>query len=142
MRDYEQSKRIVREFNEGINNNDRNDLDRTLDKDYVVHNWQDTYYGREAYYTALDEFREVFPDFRVDIVEQVASDDVVVNRIRFSGTHEGEFAGIPATHKKVETTGMAMFKSEGYKISEQWIEWNVVDMLGQVGAKPMRPQDC
>ncbi|MCK5251955.1 MAG: ester cyclase, partial [Thermoplasmata archaeon] len=76
------------------------------------------------------------------IVEQVADDDHVVNRVRFSGTHEGEFAGIPATHQKVETTGLAMFKFEGDKISEQRVEWHILGMLAQVGAKPMRPQDC
>lgn len=37
---------------------------------------------------------------------------------------------------------MAMFKFEGDRISEQWVEWNILGLLGQIGAKPMRPQDC
>ena len=139
MKDIEQSKRIVREFNEGVNNGDRKAMDRTLVKDYVSHNFQETYYGREAFYDALDDLRQAFPDMKVHIDEQVADDDRVVNRVHMTGTHDGEFAGIPATHKKVETTGMAMFRFEGDKISEQWVEWNVLGMLAQVGAKPMRP---
>ncbi len=142
MKDYENCKRIVREFTEGVNNGDRKALDRTLIKDYVSHTFLDTFYGREAFYDGLDELRKAFPDMKVHIDEQVADDDHVVNRVHMTGTHDGEFAGIPATHKKVETTGMAMFKFEGDKISEHWAEWNILGILAQVGAKPMRPQDC
>ena len=142
MNDYDECKRIVREFNHGVNTGDKKALERMLTDDYVHYNFQGPFEGREAFLKGLDDIREAFPDFRVDIVEQVADDDHVVNRVRFSGTHEGEFAGIPATHQKVETTGLAMFKFEGDKISEQRVEWNILGMLAQVGAKPMRPQDC
>lgn len=142
MKDYEQYKRIVREFNEGVNNGDKGTLYRTLDTDFVSHNWQGTFNGRDEFYNRLVEIRQAFPDMQVHIDEQVVNDDYVVNRVHFTGTHNGEFAGIPPTNKKVETTGMAMFKFNGDRISEQWAEWNIIGMLDQVGAKPMRPEEC
>jgi steroid delta-isomerase-like uncharacterized protein len=142
MRDYEECKRLVRTFYDGVNNNDRETLNRILDENYVFHNFKDTYNGREAAYTFLDEIRTSFPDMHIVVNEQVADDTYVVSRLRMTGTHDGEFAGVPATHKKVEATGMVMFKFDGDKVVEQWAEWDIVNMLGQVGAKPMRPQDC
>jgi steroid delta-isomerase-like uncharacterized protein len=132
MNDYEECKRIVRDFTKGVNTGDKELLTRVTDEDYTFHNFQGTY----------NNIRTAFPDMEVYIDEQVVDDDHVVNRTRMTGTHKGEFAGIPATDKKVETTGMVMFTFKGDKIHEQWAEWNIMGMLAQVGAKPMRPQDC
>ena len=142
MKDYENCKRIVRDFNKGVNTGDKDALYRTMDEDYILHNFQGTVYGRENVYQTLEDLRKSFPDMNVIIDQQVADEDYVVNRVHMTGTHDGEFAGIPATHKKVEATGIAMFKFKGDKISEHWAEWNIMSMLAQVGAKPMRPQDC
>ncbi len=79
---------------------------------------------------------------RIDVHEQVADDTYVVSRLSMKGTHDGDFAGVPATHKAVNMTGMVMFKFDGDKVVEQWAEWDILNALAQVGAKPMRPQDC
>jgi predicted ester cyclase len=42
------------------------------------------------------------------------------------GTHEKEYRGIPATHKKFETVGVSIFHFKGDKIKEAW---NVADGL-------------
>lgn len=42
-------------------------------------------------------FRASFPDFKMDIVELIAEGDTVVGHFRCSGTHSGEWNGIPAT---------------------------------------------
>lgn len=142
MRDYEECKRLVRRFYDGVNSNDRELLDGILDEDYVFHNFRDTYEGREAAYGFLDDILRSFPDMKIDVFEQVADDTYVVSRLRMTGTHDGEFAGVPPTHKSVDMTGMVMFKFNGDKVVEQWAEWDILNALAQVGAKPMRPQDC
>jgi predicted ester cyclase len=43
--------------------------------------------------------RQGFPDFNITVEDVVAEDDKVVKRFVFSGTHTGEFAGIPPTGK-------------------------------------------
>jgi predicted ester cyclase len=41
-----------------------------------------------------------FPDFTMRIVDLLAEDDTVVGHFRCSGTHAGEWNGIPATGKR------------------------------------------
>src|SRR5436309_12541226 len=50
----------------------------------------------------IGPFRESFPDFRMDIVELIAEGDKVVAHFRCSGTHEGEWRGVPATGRRFE----------------------------------------
>ena len=43
-----------------------------------------------------------FPDTKLDIESQHHADNNVITRWRGLGTHHEEFAGIPATNKKIE----------------------------------------
>lgn len=48
----------------------------------------------------IGPFRESFPDFEMQIVDLVAEEDKVVGYFRCSGTHHGEWQGIPPTGKR------------------------------------------
>ena len=50
--------------------------------------------------------RNAFPDTHITIEDMIAEDDKVVTRYIFSGTHQGDFWGIPATGKSVEIKGI------------------------------------
>ena len=43
-----------------------------------------------------------FPDLRMDPEDVLASGDKVVARVRVTGTHQGEFMGMPATGKSID----------------------------------------
>lgn len=45
----------------------------------------------------IGPFRASFPDFTMEIVDLIAEGDTVVGHFRCSGTHRGEWNGIPAT---------------------------------------------
>lgn len=63
----------------------------------------------------------------------VAEDDMVVLRWSHTGTHVGEFLGIPATGRKFISRGIDMYRVRDGLMAEHW---NVVDMFGfcqQVG---------
>ena len=49
-------------------------------------------------------FRRAFPDWREDIEEVVAEGNRVAARFKCSGTHRGEFMGMPPTGKRMEVT--------------------------------------
>jgi steroid delta-isomerase-like uncharacterized protein len=115
------------------------DLDRckdVFDDNYTLHTFRDTVHGWEAAGERLEELRTAFPDFRIDIEDMLVDGYRVVNRLTMTGTHEGTFQGIPPTHRKVNTTGLALFEVKDGKIVEQWSEWNMVAVLGQIGALP------
>ena len=48
----------------------------------------------------ISPFRQSFPDFRMEIVDLIAEGDTVVGHFRCSGTHRGEWNGIPATDNR------------------------------------------
>lgn len=50
----------------------------------------------------IGPFRTSFPDFTMKIVDLVAEGDTVVGHFQCSGTHRGEWNGIPPTGKRFE----------------------------------------
>ena len=50
----------------------------------------------------INPFRSAFPDFTMEIVELVAEKDTVVGHFKCSGTHRGEWLGIPPTGRRFE----------------------------------------
>lgn len=48
----------------------------------------------------ISPFRAAFPDFRMEIVELVAEHDTVVAHFKCSGTHRGEWLGVPPTGRR------------------------------------------
>ena len=52
--------------------------------------------GAETIKREIEYFRQAFPDLTYTVEDQVAEGDTVVSRYTVSGTHQGEFFGIPA----------------------------------------------
>jgi steroid delta-isomerase-like uncharacterized protein len=77
-----------------------------------------------------------FPDLKRPVEDLVAEGDKVVARWTSTGTHDGEFMGIPPTGKRVTTSGITIFRLEGGKIVEEWSESDMLGMMQQVGAVP------
>jgi predicted ester cyclase len=50
---------------------------------------------------------KAFPDLHMTIQDIVGENEKIVVAWTISSTHDGEFMGIPATHKKVSADGIA-----------------------------------
>jgi predicted ester cyclase len=50
---------------------------------------------------ALPAFREAFSDIAIRIAETVSQGDMIGYRMSFTGTHTGDFMGIPPTGKRI-----------------------------------------
>ena len=50
----------------------------------------------------VEPFQDAFPDFEMEIVDLIAEGDKVVTHFRCSGTHQGEWLGVPATGRRFE----------------------------------------
>ncbi|ALG09850.1 ester cyclase [Kibdelosporangium phytohabitans] len=70
-----------------------------------------------------------FPDLRVTAEDVLAEGDKVVCRNTVTGTHQGEFRGMPATGKAVAYSEIFIFRFAGGRIAEIW---GVVDVLTQL----------
>jgi predicted ester cyclase len=76
------------------------------------------------------------PDWHTSIEDLIAEGDQVVARIRMTGTHTGDFFGIPPTGRRVEFTGIYIVRIENGKIVEHWGEEDSVSLLTQLGVMP------
>ena len=63
---------------------------------------------------------------------------MVSDHIRYTGTHKGEFQGIPATGKKVSFEGFLIqdFDVDNGKMSVGWIALNLGELLWKLRPMP------
>ena len=76
------------------------------------------------------------PDLRHEIQEVVASSSTVAARVVVTGTHRGDFAGIPATGRpfRIDQAVFAHIRNE--KATEVWEIVDTAALLEQLGALP------
>ena len=85
--------------------------------------------------------RSAFPD-RVDVIEEViAEGDRVGLLFRVTGTHTGNFFGIPPTGKKIDVYEIAMLRIVNGQMVEGWFMMDETALLQQLGAKMPKRKD-
>ena len=92
--------------------------------------------GPEAYKATVTRFLTGFPDLRFSIDDMIAEDEKLVVSWNISGTHKGEFMGIPATNKKVSVDGITIHHIVNGKIMDSYASWDVLGMIQQLGVAP------
>ena len=89
--------------------------------------------GAENLKNHIQTCRNGFPDLMFTIDDTIAERNEVVIHWTGTGTHKGQFLGMPPTNKKASVTGTSIFRIEGEKIVEEWANWNLMSMLEQLG---------
>ena len=84
----------------------------------------------------LRVFRAGFPDIYFAIEEQISEGDKVVSRFEWTGTHQGEFLGIPATGRPVRVWGIVIDRLEQERIKETRILMDTMALMAQLGVIP------
>ena len=139
----EENKELVRQYIQAVDDNQTSDwsiIDEYIAEDFVAHNPPVPGVGldREGMKQAAEIFRVGTPG-RHEIKMQVAEGDLVVSHIAGRGVHEGEFMGIPPTHKEVETDGIVIHRVRDGKIVEYWSVVDVAQVMQQLGLLPEAP---
>jgi steroid delta-isomerase-like uncharacterized protein len=82
-------------------------------------------------------YTAAFPDLRMEAEDVLVSGDKVVARVRGTGTHQGEFLGMPATGKSVDVQliDIIRFGDDGLA-HEHWGVFDALAMMQQLGAIP------
>ena len=84
---------------------------------------------------AVQRLRQAFPDIQYTVDDLTAEDDRVAVHVTLSGTHQGEFMGIPATGRRVTNAGAELaILSEGKIVAAGWQLHDEMGMLRQLGA--------
>ena len=77
-------------------------------------------------------FFQGFPDLHVSSDEFVAEGDRVFLRSTMTGTHDGEFQGIPATGRHIAAESAEVFRIADRKFVGYWCMVNVAGLMHQL----------
>jgi steroid delta-isomerase-like uncharacterized protein len=115
-------------------------VDEVLDPDFVCYDPNSEageIRGAETIKGEIGYFHDAFADFAYTIEDQIAEGDQVVTRYTISGTHHGEFFGVPATGERIEMSGIVIDRfDESGKMVEEWPEYDLLGAMRQLGAIP------
>ena len=78
-------------------------------------------------------YRAGFSDFHVDITSELADGDLVAMTMMLTGTHDGEFDGIPATGERLSLPLAVFAHLEDGRIVEDREFYDTSTMLAQLG---------
>ena len=133
----EANKAVAHRFPEAFDAGDPTILDEVLAPDFV-----DRAAGpgepvdREGQMQVVAAFGRAFPDGQATVEDLVAEGNTVVLRWSFTGTHRGDFFGIPPTGKRVTIRGVDWYHMAGGRITEIWDVIDEVGLLTQLGVLP------
>jgi steroid delta-isomerase-like uncharacterized protein len=133
----EKNKAIARRYVEEFWNENRPELLEALAApDGVVHSGAGGHVGIEGWKQGTEMLRNAFAGFHITLEDEMADGDKVIHRWILSGTHQGDFAGVPATGKKVSWPVIAIFRLSGDRIAEMWTQGDTLGLMQQLGAIP------
>jgi len=89
--------------------------------------------GKEAPRALVAMLRGAFPDFHAAVEEMLEDGNKVITRARFSGTHQGEFMGIPPTGRSVDIPVIDIVEFRDGKAIAHWGIMDQAGMMQQLG---------
>ena len=135
----EQNKAVVRRWlEEGWNHGNVAVIDALAAPDFVDHHLLRGFPPNVSVHKAwLQAARAGFPDVQIHIEDMIAEGDKVVTRMRITGTHTGEFLGIPPSGKSVSVEGIGISRIVDGKSVEYWESFDALGLMQQIGAIPL-----
>jgi|Tabmets5t2r1_1033131.scaffolds.fasta_scaffold00714_7 predicted ester cyclase len=79
---------------------------------------------------------EAFPDLHVALDDVIAEGDRVFVRSTMTGTHDGEYKGIPATGRHVAAESAEVFRIADGRFVGYWCLTNVAGLMRQLTEEP------
>ncbi len=127
---------IRRFYEDALVGGDLDALDEIATTDYQEHDplpgQGDGLKGLKDRVTMLKEGLAV----RFTIEDVIQADDKLVVRWTNSGTHVGDFLGIPPTNKSFSVAGIDIYRLVDGKLAEHWHVIDQLTMLQQLGLIP------
>jgi steroid delta-isomerase-like uncharacterized protein len=107
----------------------RGDLERARElyaDDFLDHVNALEFRGQDGIAKSVAMYRAMFPDLRIEVVDQMADGDRVVSRWVLHGTHRG---------RRVTLPGITISRFENGKIAEDWTVCDNLGLLRQIGVR-------
>jgi steroid delta-isomerase-like uncharacterized protein len=138
------NKAAFRRFIDAVNTGDLERLSQTIDELIEPHAMLRTPMPTEATGSQLAKevfarLLEAYPDLHITIEDLIEEGDKVVARNTVTGTHRGDYMGIPPTGKSVTYNEIFIGRFADGRIAETWGVVDVLSQLRQLGAGPGGP---
>jgi steroid delta-isomerase-like uncharacterized protein len=130
-------KDLARRAYAAISSGDLDQLDELTHPDFVDHNpdpGQDP--GIAGVKEAFRAFRAGFPDLETAPEAMYVDGDTLIARVRVTGTHQGEFQGMPATGRSIDIQVIDIVRIVDGKAKERWGVFDAMTMMHQLGQVP------
>ncbi len=137
----EQNIDLVLRMYEGLNAMDPELQDEFWHEDMIWHGSPGfgDIHGRDNFkYKVLLPFWTAFPDYHVKDDIQVANESWVAATGYLTGTHKGEFMGIPATGRPVRMLYSDFWLIKDGKLAENWVMIDDLGVLNQLGVESLK----
>ncbi len=82
-------------------------------------------------------FDGAFPKYEMTAEEMTSEGNRVVVRARMKGKHEGEWEGIPPTHRQVEFPVVVSYEIVNNKIATHWLVADQTILMEQLGVNTL-----
>jgi steroid delta-isomerase-like uncharacterized protein len=135
------NKATVKRFDDVVNTGDAEVISKTIDEliepDVLIHMplpIQAT--GAQALKQVWAMLLRGVPDVHVAVEDVIAEGDKVVSRNTVTGTHQGEYRGIPPTGKSITYNEIFIFRFANGRIAEIWGVVDVFSQMKQLGVIP------
>jgi steroid delta-isomerase-like uncharacterized protein len=134
----EENKKLVRLLLEDdISRGDEAVQERLIHPDFYDHtNPPGMERGLAGHKAIVSLFRQAFPDQWWQIEDLIAEGDKVVARTTMTGTHKGDFFGIPPTGKSVKVAGVHVMRFADGRLVEHWGSNDDLGLMRQLGVVP------
>lgn len=102
---------LMKQFEQVINTADEAKAEQLIAQDasFITPASPTPLYGGKGYLSLVHWLRQSFPDVQWHALDIVAQEDKVAVLWECTGTHKGDFMGIPATQKQFKTTFMNFY---------------------------------
>ena len=134
----EQNKAAVRRYWEGFNAHNLDVWDEVCTSNHINHDpglpVPDA--DLQTIKQLIGGLQAAFPDLNSSEEDLISEGDKIVVRRTFRGTHKDEFMGVAASGNKVTFSGIFIDRLTGGKIEEQWVVFDVMGLMQQIGGVP------
>ncbi|MFD1562032.1 ester cyclase [Haloarchaeobius amylolyticus] len=129
-------KQVIQQYLEAFNQQNVDALPEVVTEDVLVQGL----IGADGDVNGIEEYGEWwtetlsgFPDAHIEVDDYFESEDRAAARWTFTGTHENDLFGLPATNRSFKITGLALFRMKDGKIAEKRYQQDDLGMLQQLG---------
>jgi steroid delta-isomerase-like uncharacterized protein len=133
----DKAKELVADLQKAWNEKDWDKLEALHTDNWIEHNLPDGMNDLSGLKGTFDVFTTAFPDLEFKPINIISDGTYVSSQYEITGTHTGEFMGIPAMGRTIKFRGMTQLIMQEGKCAQAWTILDQLTLMQQIGAIPV-----